>query len=77
MRTTLNLDDDVLAAVKERAKHEQRSYGAILSDLARQTLSAGTSRGPRTIRNGFVQRHGNGKLVTNETIDQLRDELGI
>lgn len=39
MRTTLSIDDDVLLAVKERARREKRTAGEILSDLARQALT--------------------------------------
>ncbi|HUP25435.1 MAG TPA: antitoxin, partial [Thermoanaerobaculia bacterium] len=40
MRTTLDIADDVLLAVKERARRERRSAGEVLSDLARQALQA-------------------------------------
>ena len=39
MRTTLNLDDDVVAAAKELAAGERRSLGAVVSELARRGLS--------------------------------------
>ena len=39
MRTTLRLDDDVLLAVKERARRERRTAGEVLSELARQALT--------------------------------------
>jgi hypothetical protein len=39
MRTTLRVDDDVLFAVKERARRERHSVGKVLSDLARQALT--------------------------------------
>ncbi|HET9901279.1 MAG TPA: ribbon-helix-helix protein, CopG family, partial [Actinomycetes bacterium] len=39
MRTTLNVDDDVLLAVQERARREKRSAGEVLSDLVRQALT--------------------------------------
>jgi hypothetical protein len=32
--TTLSVDDDVLLAVKERARRENRTAGRVLSDLA-------------------------------------------
>lgn len=38
MRTTLDLDDDVLEAVRALARAERRSQGAVLSDLARRAL---------------------------------------
>ena len=39
MRTTLSIDDDVLLAVKERARRENRTAGEVLSELARQALT--------------------------------------
>lgn len=39
VRTTLVVDDDVLYAVRERARREHRSIGAVRSDLARQSLN--------------------------------------
>jgi hypothetical protein len=39
VRTTLVVDDDVLYAVRERARREHRSIGAVLSTLARQSLN--------------------------------------
>jgi hypothetical protein len=39
MRTTLEIDDTVLAAVKEIAETENKTAGAVLSELARKGLS--------------------------------------
>jgi hypothetical protein len=36
MRTTLDIDDDVLQTAKEMAAKEKRSAGAVISDLARR-----------------------------------------
>jgi hypothetical protein len=41
VRTTLDIADDVLDAVKERARKENRSPGEVLSDLVRQALVRG------------------------------------
>ena len=38
MRTTLDIDDDVLQAAKEIAATERRTAGKVLSDLARKGL---------------------------------------
>lgn len=76
MRTTLSLDDDVLLAVKERARREKRSAGDVLSDLARQAL-AGQHRAPaaRSIEfHGFRPLPSRGGTVSNALIDQLRED---
>jgi hypothetical protein len=77
MRTTLNLDDDVLLAVKEVAQREGRSAGEVLSDLARQALTGRvpaqrTSRGEG--RHGFRPLPARGRPVSNALIDRLREE---
>lgn len=78
MRTTLDLADDVLLAAKELAKRQKRTAGEVISELARIGL-----RGPANALSepasfyGFVPIASNGKVVTNEYINQLRDELGI
>lgn len=39
MRTTLDIDDDVVAAARELAASERRSLGAVISELARSGLT--------------------------------------
>jgi len=43
MRTTLDLDDAVLAAARSLARDEGVSLGAVVSRLARRGLGAGSS----------------------------------
>jgi hypothetical protein len=73
VRTTLDLDEDVLLAVKERARREQRSAGQVLSELARQALTGGSAT-PRRGRYGFHPLPHRGRAVTNSAIDQLRED---
>jgi hypothetical protein len=40
-RTTVSIDDDILAAAKALARAEGRSVGAVISDLARRGLRPG------------------------------------
>jgi hypothetical protein len=39
MRTTLDIDDDVVVAARELAAIERRSLGAVISELARRGLT--------------------------------------
>jgi hypothetical protein len=39
VRTTLELDDDVVAAARELAASERRSLGSVISELARRGLT--------------------------------------
>ena len=43
MRTTLDIDDDILAAAKERARLENKTAGQVISELARRALTAPAS----------------------------------
>ncbi|MCA0436399.1 MAG: ribbon-helix-helix domain-containing protein [Austwickia sp.] len=76
MRTTLAIDDDVLAAVKERARREGKTAGEVLSDLARRQLTQTTQQAGRT-RNGLPVLPSRGTPVTNELIDRLRAQEGL
>ena len=38
MRTTLQIDDDVIEGARQIARAEGKTLGAVLSDLARQSL---------------------------------------
>jgi hypothetical protein len=74
MRTTLTIDDDVLAAAKALAARKGRSLGEIISGLAREAL-APPSTAPT--RNGvlLLPEREDGAAVTLELVNQLRDEL--
>jgi hypothetical protein len=39
MRTTLDIDDDVVSAARELAAGERRSLGSVISELARRGLT--------------------------------------
>ncbi|MBZ8138432.1 CopG family transcriptional regulator [Rubrivivax gelatinosus] len=75
MRTTLAIDDDILAAAKHLAAREQKSVGEVISALARQGL-ARTERGSRSERNGIplLPSRQAAVPVTLELVNQLRDE---
>lgn len=77
MRTTLDIDDDVLAAVKELARREHTTAGTLISRLTRRALATHEETGSRQEKFGFRPFASRGRLVTNEDIDRLRDEAGI
>jgi hypothetical protein len=77
VRTTLSIADDVLLAVKERARRERRSAGEVLSDLAREALThrhRGSEVAEAESFYGFQPLPHRGPAVSNELIDRLRDE---
>jgi len=72
MRTTLDIDDDVLQAAKEIAQARRKTTGEVLSDLARKGLEP--SRTPR-IRNGVpLLPHVPGRIVTVEMVEAALDD---
>jgi len=74
MRTTLDIDEDVLQAAKEIAAGRQRTAGQVLSELARKGL-AGTE-GSARIRNGvplLPRRPGGEPRPTMKLVNELRD----
>ena len=75
MRTTLSIDDDVLAAAKALAARQHKSVGEVISALSRQALRPAASN--RKSRNGvlLLPVRGGAPAVTPELVNQLRDEL--
>lgn len=79
MRTTIDIEDDVLAAAKELARLQNVSAGQIVSTLLRLALAGEPSLNQHEARQvgGFRPFPARGALVTNDTIDRLRDQKGV
>jgi hypothetical protein len=76
LRTTLDIADDVLLAVKERARRQRRSAGEVLSELARESLTRGPERSEiaeAASVDGFEPLPRRGPAVSNALIDTLRE----
>lgn len=73
MRTTLDIADDVLAAVKVIAEQQGKTVGAVLTELARGAL---LDRGLMTTRNGVPLSSGSTSESGRhaEIVNKLRDE---
>jgi hypothetical protein len=74
MRTTLDIDDDVLQAAKEIAAMRRLTAGQVLSELARKALAP--ARRPRA-RNGvpvLPSRPAGAPRPTMKQVNALRDE---
>ena len=81
MRTTLDIDDDILAAVRELGRRERRSIGDVISGLARAALTGSVSTSIDKVAEpaafyGFEPLPSRGVVVTDELIDRLREESG-
>ena len=80
MRTTLEIEDDVLQAAKELARKQGTSAGRELSALARLGLSSrnrSIDRAPKRLRGGVPVLPSRGEIVTLEQVQDLMDEEGI
>lgn len=84
MRTTLDIDDDVLFAAKEIAAKERKTAGKILSDFFRRGIRSNGADAPGlkpgkpfAFKNGIPVLPSRGELVTTEQIQRIMEEEGI
>jgi hypothetical protein len=79
MRTTIDIEDDVLAAAKELARLQNISAGQVVSKLLRNALAGGQPQIQLETRKigGFRPFPARGAMVTNDKVDQLRDQEGV
>ncbi len=74
MRTTLDIDDELLLTVKEMAQQQKTTAGSVVSNLLRESLR------PRSFtpeyRNGvpLLPKRPHGPKITTELVNRLRDE---
>jgi hypothetical protein len=73
MRTTLDLELDVLQAAKEIGAARGISVGQVISELVRKALA---SPRPAKVRNGvpLFSRKAGSPPLTMATVNRLRDE---
>ena len=79
MRTTLDIDPEVLQAAKELARRDGRTAGEVISELARAGLraamappsSSGPDKAPSSFF-GFRPFSPRGTPVTNDLVNKLR-----
>jgi ribosomal protein L17 len=81
MRTTLDIDDDILQAAKELARAEKKTAGQVLSEFARKGLTQATTgfgedtSVPYVMKDGWYVLTGReGVVVTKEFVDRLIEE---
>jgi hypothetical protein len=91
MRTTLDIDDDVLFKAKELAAIQKQSLGSMVSQLLRERFShvgaqevASPKKKYQTkegvdyiVKNGLPVLPPSNRVVTLEQIQRIRDEEGI
>lgn len=75
MRTTLSIDDDVLAAAKELAATDNKSVGEVISSLARAALRPTPSRQRTRNEVPLLTVRPGAQRVTSELVRRLQEEL--
>jgi hypothetical protein len=76
MRTTLDIEDDVLYAVKDLARRQSKTVGAVLSGLARRALTQAPESATREPASfyGFRPLPRRGGVISNELVNRLRED---
>ncbi len=74
MRTTLEIDDDVLGAAKELAAREKTTAGKILSELARKGIHRDRAKPIHKIRNGFEVLPADNRVITPQLVQKILEE---
>jgi hypothetical protein len=79
MRTTLDIDDEILSAAKDLARRRRTTAGAVISDLVRRALTEAPALGtaePEPFY-GFRPLSAGNRVVSPETVERLRDDEAI
>lgn len=73
MRTTLDLDDDILEAAKELARSRDSTAGKVISDLVRRALAP---KPATRVRNGvpLMSEPAGAPIITMDLVNRLRDD---
>jgi len=79
MRTTLDIEEDVLQAAKELAQREGSTAGRVISNLARRGLSLPSTQAKHkpSLRGGVPLLGSRGEVVTLERTRKLMEQEGI
>jgi hypothetical protein len=79
MRTTLDIEDDILQAAKELAQREGGTAGQVISALARRGLASPPAKSKRrsATRGGVPLLPSRGEVVTLEQVRNLMDQEGV
>jgi hypothetical protein len=76
MRTTLDIDDDVLQAAKEIGEVRGQTAGQVVSELLRKAIQSPRDGHRQKVRNGvpLIRRRGGVPILTVALVDELRDD---
>jgi hypothetical protein len=74
VRTTLDIDSDLLEVAKEISSKTKRTTGQVVSELIRKALTSPSSQAAPVIINGFEQLPSDGRVITPEFVRKLMEE---
>jgi predicted ATPase len=74
MRTTLEIDEDVLEAAKELATRQKKTAGKVISELARRGIQTHRATPSQKIINGFEVLPAEGRVVTPQIVQKILEE---
>ena len=77
MRTTLDIEDDVLQAAKELAQRQGGSAGQVISDLARRGLNATPTKRRPGLHGGVPVLPSRSEIVTLDHVQKIQDQEGV
>ncbi len=76
MRTTLEIDDDILGAAKELAARQNKTAGKVISELARRGIHGNRGKPARKVVNGFELLPADDRVVTPQLVQKILEESG-
>lgn len=74
MRTTVDIDEDVLRVAKDLASLQDKSLGKVLSELARKGLTPEPIQFEEVDGIPLLPPRPGARLVTLEDVNRIRDE---
>ena len=77
MRTTLNLDDDVFAVLRQRSQRERISMGEAASRYVRDALRTQAPPAPTSLRSKYSVLPARDEMISSEHVCRLMDQEGI
>ena len=77
MRTTLEIDDDLLEAAKAIARARKETAGKVISDFVRQGMTRPQGKREIFMKDGFPLMRKTGAVVTPELVERLLDRADL
>ena len=76
MRTTLDIDEDILGAAKELAARQKKTAGEVISELARRGIQNHSGKSAGKVLHGFEVLPADGRVITPQLVQKIMEESG-